>query len=211
MKRNNLSWMLASILFLCGPAVALTSCNDKDDDDIEVPNKQEEEKTDIATKANVLYYVDLGANTLELADVEVTYIDENGTEQKFKMTEKQWVLERTVLANQMPAHFSLKVTFEEKDDVTPEADKEYEFGCVARIPFTVYNSNGVKICDHPGTVVVTDGTHPKIKGSQMKGWWLTYSLGINPDKLLNFDKKTLTVKPNAAVFNKLNYKYPYFN
>ena len=50
-----------------------------------------------------------------------------------------------------------------------------------------------------------------MKGNQMSGWWLSYALGINPDKLLNFDKKTLTVKSDRAEFNDMDYKYPYIS
>lgn len=200
-----LMWVLAATL-ACGTTTVLTSCDDSDDD---VTKEETKTNDNIAAKAEVTYYVDLGANTLELADVEVTYLDENKQEKTIKMTQKQWTLKRTLSASQLPADFMLKVDFEQKSDVTPEDDKDYEFGCVSRIPFKVYNNKGEKICDHPGAVTVTDGSHPKMKGSEMSGWWLTYSLGINPDKLLNFDKKTLTVKSDRAEFNDMDYKYPY--
>ena len=196
-------WMMA-VIFIGG--FTLTSCDDSDD---EVTKEEAKTNDNVAAKAEVTYYVDLGANTLELADVEVTYLDENKQEKTIKMTQKQWTLKRTLSASQLPADFMLKVDFEQKSDVTPEDDKDYEFGCVSRIPFKVYNNKGEKICDHPGAVTVTDGSHPKMKGSEMSGWWLTYSLGINPDKLLNFDKKTLTVKSDRAEFNDMDYKYPY--
>ena len=197
--------MLAAILI---GGFTLTSCGDSDD---EVTKEEEKADDNVAANAEVTYYVDLGANTLELADVEVTYLDENKQEKTIKMTQKQWTLKRTLTASQLPADFSLKVVFEQKDDVTPEDDKDYEFGCVSRIPFKVYNSKGEKICDHTGAVTVTDGHHPVMKGSQISGWWLTYALGINPDKLLNFDKKTLTVKSDRAEFNDMDYKYPYIS
>ena len=195
--------MLAAILI---GGFTLTACGDSDD---EVTKEEEKADDNVAANAEVTYYVDLGANTLELADVEVTYLDENKQEKTIKMTQKQWTLKRTQAASQLPADFSLKVVFEQKDDVTPEDDKDYEFGCVSRIPFKVYNSKGEKICDHSGAVTVTDGHHPVMKGSKISGWWLTYALGINPDKLLNFDKKTLTVKSDRAEFNDMDYKYPY--
>ena len=198
-------WMMAAIFI---GSFTLTACGDGDD---EVTKEEEKADDNVASKAEVTYYVDLGANTLELADVEVTYLDENKQEKTIKMTQKQWTLKRTLTASQLPADFSLKVVFEQKDDVTPEDDKDYEFGCVSRIPFKVYNSKGEKICDHSGAVTVTDGHHPVMKGSQISGWWLTYALGINPDKLLNFDKKTLTVKSDRAEFNDMDYKYPYFS
>ena len=204
MKKSRL-WMLAAILI---GGFTLTSCGDSDD---EVTKEEEKADDNVAAKAEVTYYVDLGANTLELADVEVTYLDENKQEKTIKMTQKQWTLKRTLTASQLPADFSLKVVFEQKDDVTPEDDKDYEFGCVSRIPFKVYNSKGEKICDHSGAVTVTDGHHPVMKGSKISGWWLTYALGINPDKLLNFDKKTLTVKSDRAEFNDMDYKYPYIS
>ena len=197
--------MLAAILI---GGFTLTACGDSDD---EVTKEEEKTNDNVAAKAEVTYYVDLGANTLELADVEVTYLDENKQEKTIKMTQKQWTLKRTLAASQLPADFMLKVDFEQKSDVTPEDDKDYEFGCVSRIPFKVYNSKGEMICDHPGAVTVTDGSHPKMKGSEMSGWWLTYSLGINPDKLLNFDKKTLTVKSDRAEFNDMDYNYPYIS
>ena len=200
-------WMLAAILVISGTTV-LTSCGDSDDD---VTKEEAKTNDNVAAKAEVTYYVDLGANTLELADVEVTYLDETNHEKTIKMTQKQWTLKRTLSASQLPADFSLKVVFEQKYDVTPEDDKDYEFGCVSRIPFKVYNSKGEKICDHPGAVAVSDDSHPTMKGSQMSGWWLSYALGINPDKLLNFDKKTLTVKSDLAEFNDMDYKYPYIS
>ena len=204
MKKLSL-WMMAAILI---GGFTLTSCDDSDD---EVTKEEEKTNDHAASNAEVTYYVDLGANTLELADVEVTYLDDNKQEKTFKMTQKQWTLKRTLAASQLPADFSLKVVFEQKDDVTPEDDKDYEFGCVSRIPFKVYNTKGEKICDHPGAVTVTDGHHPVMKGSQISGWWLTYALGINPDKLLNFDKKTLTIKSDRAEFNDMDYKYPYIS
>lgn len=205
--KKQLSWVLATILFVCG--TALTSCGDDDDDFQSGPKEEANDNT--AAKAEVTYFVDLGANTLEFANVEVTYLDENGQSKDVMMTDKQWTLKRTITASQMPADFSLKVTFEQKTDVTPESDKDYEFGCVARIPFTVYNSKGQKICEHPGVLTETDGSHPVMKGSQLAGWWLTYALGINPDKFINFDKKTLRIETSKAVFNKMNYDYPYVN
>lgn len=207
MKQMKL-WMLAAILVICGSTVSLSSCSSDDDD---TTQKEEETNNNIAAKAEVTYFVDLGANTLELADVEVTYLDESGNSKSIMMTEKQWTLKRTLTAAQMPADFSLKVSFEQKSGVTPDDDKDYEFGCVSRIPFTVYNSKDEKICEHPGAVVVTNGDHPVMKGSQMAGWWLTYALGINPDKLANFDKKTLRIKTDAAEFNNMDYKYPYLD
>ena len=205
MKQMKL-WMLAAIITICGTTVTLSSCSNDDDD---TPQKEEEQNNNIAAKAEVTYYVDLGANTLELADVEVTYLDESGNSKSFMMTEKQWTLKRTLTAAQMPADFSLKVSFEQKSGVIPEEDKDYEFGCVSRIPFTVYNSKDEKICEHPGAVAVTTGEHPIMKGNQMTGWWITYALGINPDKIANFDKKTLRVKTDEAEFNDMDYKYPY--
>ena len=193
--------MLVAILTLSGTLAGLTSCDDSDD---EVSREDPKANDNVAAKAEVTYYVDLGANTLELADVEVTYLDENKQEKTIKMTQKQWRLTRTLDASQLPADFSLKVNFEEKSDVTPESDKDYEFGCVSRIPFKVYNNKGEKICDHSGAVTVTDGSHPVMKGDKMSGWWLTYALGINPDKLLNFDKNTLTVKSDLAEFNDMD-------
>ena len=126
--------MLAAILI---GGFTLTACGDSDD---EVTKEEEKADDNVAANAEVTYYVDLGANTLELADVEVTYLDENKQEKTIKMTQKQWTLKRTLAASQLPADFSLKVVFEQKDDVTPEDDKDYEFGCVSRIPFKVYNS-----------------------------------------------------------------------
>ncbi len=205
--KKQLSWILATILLVCGTTLPLTSCSD-DDDDFQGGSKTEV-KDNTAAKAEVSYYVDLGANTLELADVEVIYLDENGESKSIMMTDKQWTLKRTITASQMPAEFSLKVEFKQKSGVTPENDKDYEFGCVSRIPFTVYNNKGEKICEHPGAVAETDGSHPVMKGSQIGGWWLTYALGINPDKLINFDKKTLRLETSKAVFNKMDYKYPY--
>ena len=204
MKLSRL-WMLTAILI---GGFTQTSCDDSDD---EVTKEEEKTNDNVAAKAEVTYYVDLGANTLELADVEVTYLDENKQEKTINMTQKQWTLKRILAASQLPADFSLKVNFEQKYDVTPEDDKDYEFGCVSRIPFKVYNSKGEKICDHSGAVTVTDGHHPVMKGSKISGWWLTYALGINPDKLLNFDKKTLTVKSDRAEFNDMDYKYPYIS
>ena len=120
MKQMKL-WMLAAILTICGTTVTLSSCSSDDDD---TPQKDEEQNNYIAAKAEVTYYVDLGANTLELADVEVTYLDESGNSKSFMMTEKQWTLKRTLTAAQMPADFSLKVSFEQKIGVTPEDDKD---------------------------------------------------------------------------------------
>lgn len=201
--------MFTAIFFACGNLLVLTSCGDDKDDDFNYNNTPSTDN--IAAKAEVSYYVDLGANTLELADVDVTYLDENGETVTMRMTDKQWVLKRTVLASQMPAEFSLKVSFNQKFDATIDPDKQYEFGCVSRIPFVVYNSKGQKIAEHPGAVAVSDGSHPSLKGSDMSSWWFSYALGINPDKLINFDKKSLTIKTDKAVFNKMDYEYPYLN
>ena len=60
-------------------------------------------------------------------------------------------------------------------------------------------------------MAVTDGKHPVIRGDQVSGWWLAYEMGINPDKLINFDKKNLSIREDRAVLNKWTYKYPYPN
>lgn len=203
-------WMLAAIFTLCGATMTFSSCDD--DDNAHFDNEKENTTDLTADKAEVTYYVKLGANTLELADVEVTYLDENKESKSIMMTENVWTLKRTLTASDMPADFSLKVSFEQKNDITPDKDKNYEFGCISRIPFKVYNSKGKKICDHQGAIAYSeDESIPVLTGEQMSGWWISYELGINPDKLLNFDKKTLTIKSDRAVFNKMDYKYPYLN
>lgn len=200
------TWVMAAIL-TCGFATTMTSCNNSDDEfwerDAEVRNDMK------ATKAEVGYIVDLGANTLELADVEVIYLDETGSKKSFTMTENHWEQKRILNENQFGTNFSLQVIFHQKVDAIIDDAKTYEFGCTSRIPFTCYNSKGNKICDHPGTVTEYNGAHPQITGDKVPSWWLTYEVGINPDKLFNFEKKTLTIKKDVAVFNDMDYDYPY--
>ena len=98
--KKQFMWMIAAILV---SGFTLTSCGDSDDD---VNTGEEKTNDNVAAKAEVTYYVDLGANTLELADVEVTYLDENKKENTIKMTQKQWTLTRTLSASQLPADLS---------------------------------------------------------------------------------------------------------
>jgi len=198
--------MLTAIL-TCGLATGFVSCSSNDDD---TPDETPAVNKNEAAKAEVTYMVSVGANTLELANVTVTYLDEKQQEQTYQMTDTVWKLKRTLLAADMPAEFSLKVNFEQRYDVTAEADHKYSFGCFSRIPFIVYNAAGDVICEHPGAVAVSERSgFPMLTGSELNGWWLTYSLGLNPEKLINFDKKTLIVQTNRSVFNDMSYDYPY--
>ena len=211
-KFNNTkkSFLMATAIALCGTALTLSSCNINDAVD-EIVDQMLEGAEDRAARAEATYMVDLGANTLELAKVKVIYVDGNHEEKSEYMTSNHWELRRKVKASEMPADFMLKVVFEERPDASIDMNKDYEFGCVSRIPFVVYNSRGFIIASHPGAVAVTDGKHPVIRGDQVSGWWLAYEMGINPDKLINFDKKNLSIREDRAVLNKWTYKYPYPN
>ncbi len=212
-KFNNTkkSFLMATAIALCGTALTLSSCSSGSDDfeeDIAAEAAETVDKNKAAW-AEATYLVDLGANTLELAKVKVIYLDENNEEKSEYLTEKHWTLTRKIKASDMPASFMLKVKFEERFDVSIDKNKDYEFGCISRIPFVVFNKRGETIASHPGALVVSEGKQPILKGDQISSWWLTYEMGINPDKLINFDKKNLSIREDRAVLNKWSYKYPY--
>lgn len=81
--RKNILLMLAAILF-CGFTVTwLSACSSGDDD-----NKTE---TPQEPEVKMFYVVEVSDDVLNVADVEVNYVDEKGAKQKEVMTSKQWI------------------------------------------------------------------------------------------------------------------------
>ena len=72
--RKNLLWMIAAIL-VCGLTVTMWSaCSSSDDD-----NKTEPEQE---TEVLMMYVVEVSADVLKVADVEVNYMDQTGAKKK---------------------------------------------------------------------------------------------------------------------------------
>ena len=82
MKKNLLT-MLAAI-FICGFTVtAMSACSSGDDDNkTETPQEQ---------AVKMFYVVEVSDDVLNVADVEVNYVDQTGAKQKEVMTSKKWI------------------------------------------------------------------------------------------------------------------------
>jgi hypothetical protein len=80
--RKNILLMMAAIL-TCGLTVtAISACSSDNDDKTETPQEQ---------AVQLFYVVEVSDDVLNVADVEVNYVDEKGAKQKEVMTSKKWI------------------------------------------------------------------------------------------------------------------------
>lgn len=80
--RKNILLMMAAIL-TCGLTVtAISACSSDNDDKTETPQEPE---------VQLFYVVEVSDDVLNVADVEVNYVDEKGAKQKEVMTSKKWI------------------------------------------------------------------------------------------------------------------------
>ena len=80
--RKNILLMMAAIL-TCGLTVtAISACSSDNDDKTETPQEPE---------VQLFYVVEVSDDVLNVADVEVNYVDQTGAKQKEVMTSKKWI------------------------------------------------------------------------------------------------------------------------
>ena len=80
--RKNILLMMAAIL-TCGLTVtAISACSSDNDDKTETPQEQ---------AVQLFYVVEVSDDVLNVADVEVNYVDQTGAKQKEVMTSKKWI------------------------------------------------------------------------------------------------------------------------
>lgn len=81
--RKNILLMMAAIL-TCGLTVTAISACSSDDDDNKTETPQEQ-------AVKMFYVVEVSDDVLNVADVEVNYVDEKNAKQKEVMTSKKWI------------------------------------------------------------------------------------------------------------------------
>lgn len=80
--RKNILLMMAAIM-TCGFTVTwLSACSSDNDDKTETPQEQ---------AVKMFYVVEVSDDVLNVADVEVNYVDEKGAKQKEVMTSTKWI------------------------------------------------------------------------------------------------------------------------
>ena len=135
--RKNMLWMLAAIL-VCGFTVtALSACSSDDD------NKTEPEQE---TEVLMMYVVEVSADVLKVADVEVNYVDDKGAKIKEVMTSTLW--RKTMNTKTLPLTEGLWAK------ITPNgsaASGNYQLKLITVAGYQAKLANGKKIFDGYGS------------------------------------------------------------
>lgn len=185
MKRNILMTLAAVVV--CGLAVTLfTQCN-----------KDKNKKPEVT----MAYYVSVSPDVLNVADVEINYLDANGAQQKEILTDSVW--RKTTTANTLPltegvwakltpktsiaeGNFSLRIhTVAAYDAMLVNGSKAFEGWENANNTFTTaQNSDEVAAwCTQSPTVAIVideEGNSEKTlvdfggNGGEMEGWDRSY-------------------------------------
>ena len=125
--RRNILLILAAVV-VCGLAVTLfTQCN-KD------KNKNPE--------VEMMYYVSVSPDVLNVADVEINYLDANGAKQKEILTDTAW--NKTLAANTLPLTEGVWAKLTPKASI---AESDYQLSILTISAFTADLPDGTKAYD----------------------------------------------------------------
>lgn len=123
MKRNILM-TLAAVVF-CGLAVTLfTQCN-----------KDKEKNPEV----KMMYYVSFSSDVLNVADVEINYLDANGAQQKEVVTDTAW--QKQITANTLPLTEGVWAKLTPKASI---ADGNYQLSIQTAAAYTADLPDGTK-------------------------------------------------------------------
>lgn len=130
--------LISKILMLAVLASAFCSCN-KDNEGapgVYVPKP---------VSVVISYSYENTADFFSLFDVDITYLDSNGREQKGTLTNNAWKYEATIDYDKAPANYKCKIIARKKG-VEPEEGRTYSFmglGSYVMKVFTINDDNNI--------------------------------------------------------------------
>lgn len=173
MKKTKFFSMLTALLCVLTMSMTFSACGDDDDD----PIKPTPGVTDTnIKKIDFTYKLELSQTYLDIADVTITYLDENGNEQTEAITSTKWT--KTVSRNGVPASFYAKPSFTLKEGV--DATHKYDFSSNYGYDYNTLNAKGEVVTSNK------KGDEKSTKGAQ----------GDKLERFLQVAAKDNTIKCN---------------
>ena len=135
--RKNILLMMAAIL-TCGLAVTgLSACSSSDDDKTE-PEQE--------TEVLMMYVVEVSADVLKVADVEVNYMDQTGAKKKAVMTSTKWQMAQNTKTLPLTEGLWAKIT-----PKSAVASGDYQLKVTTAAGYEAKLANGKSIFDGYGS------------------------------------------------------------
>lgn len=155
MKKTKFFSMLTALLCVLTMSMTFSACGDDDDD----PIKPTPGVTDTnIKKIDFTYKLELSQTYLDIADITITYLDENGNEQTEAITSTTWT--KTVSRNGVPTSFSAEPSFTLKEGV--DATQKYDFSSNYGYDYNTLNAKGEVVTSNK------NGKTPSTKGVKGK-------------------------------------------
>lgn len=172
MKKTKLFSLLMALFCVLTVSVTFAACGDDDDD----PNKPAEGGDQTIKKINFTYEIDLCQKFFDIADVTVTYLDNNGNEQTETITSTTWT--KTVSRTNAPASFNAKLSFTLKDGV--DTSVKYDFTGYVGYSYDALNSQGKSVASNEhGVNINTEGAKGETIAKYLQGVSNTYTIKCN--------------------------------
>lgn len=158
MKKTKLFSLFMTLLCVLMTTVTFAACGDDDDD----PKKDNPGAVDQNIKTvNFTYILELSQTYLDIADVTITYLDNNGNEQTEAITSTSWT--KTISRNSVPASFYAKPSFTLKEGV--DATQKYNFSTNIGYSYKTLNAKGEIVTGNKHTTPHSTGG---VKGENLE-------------------------------------------
>lgn len=173
MKNTKFFSMLTALLCVLTMSMTFSACGDDDDD----PIKPTPGVTDTnIKKIDFTYKIDLCQKFFDIADVTVTYLDNNGNEQTEAITSTTWT--KTVSRTNVPTTFNAKLSFTLKDNVDTSA--KYDFTGYVGYSYDALNSQGKSVASNEhGSDIYTKGAKGATIAEFLQSISNTYTIKCN--------------------------------
>lgn len=166
--RKNFLWMIAATLTCTLAAGSLIACSgDSGDDGGVKPEPQPEAKTEVT----MMYYLKVSSDVLQVADVEVNYVDQTGAKKKEALTSAEW--KKTFSANALPLTEGLWAKITPKASI---AEGSYQLNLTTAAGYEAKLPTGKTIADAFGSSANT--TPSTAKTADNVATWCAQSTAI---------------------------------
>ena len=166
--RKNFLWIIATTLTCTLAAGSLIACSgDSGDDGGVKPEPQPEAKTEVT----MMYYLKVSNDVLQVADVEVNYVDQTGAKKKEALTSAEW--KKTFSANALPLTEGLWAKITPKASI---AEGSYQLNLTTAAGYEAKLPTGKTIADAFGSSAST--TPSTAKTADNVATWCAQSTAI---------------------------------
>lgn len=166
--RKKFLWMIATTLTCALAAGSLIACSgDSGDDGGVKPEPQPEAKTEVT----MMYYLKVSSDVLQVADVEVNYVDQTGAKKKEALTSAEW--KKTFSANALPLTEGLWAKITPKASI---AEGSYQLNLTTAAGYEAKLPTGKTIADAFGSSANT--TPSTAKTADNVATWCAQSTAI---------------------------------